>query len=154
MLMSLPARIPKEAASSGLGSKREVLQHTKSMLALCTSDIYILISQPQMAIQDIAFSPFLRTIVEQKTAGNAGIASREVLGMDGSEGEELAAFVERRCAGYRREKIDGKERGRSVILREFEKLGGDIESREGMVRDHGKLLSFLFSFSSVLGCRA
>ena len=60
-----------------------------------------------------------------------------------------ALFVERRCAGFRRERVEGK--GRTVILREFEGLGGDIERREGMVSDHGTFCSSALCWCDLRG---
>jgi hypothetical protein len=132
--------LPKlESSTGGLGLSDEVLESTKDILGLCSSDIYLLLSQLQMGIQDIAFSPFLKQMVEAKSAGNAGVVMREVLGFKGEEGEDLVRYVQEKCGAVRSStmppSLNGK--GKIVVLKQFPALTGKGEEREKMVGDHG-----------------
>jgi hypothetical protein len=89
-----------------------------------------------MAIQDIAFSPFLKSMVEQKKAGNPGVVMREVLGFNGAESMDIVRYIQRTCGASFEQTLEGRK-GKSVVLKEFPTLSGTGEEREVLVGDHG-----------------
>jgi hypothetical protein len=136
-------RLPKlESSTGGLGLSKEVVQSTKDILSRCSSDLYVIFSQPEMAIQDIAFSPFLKSMVEQKKAGNPGVVMREVLGFSGAESMDLVRYIQQKCSATFSQSLEGNGEGKSVVLKEFPALSGKGEEREVLVGDHGTPLPF------------
>lgn len=136
-------RLPKlESSTGGLGLSKEVVQSTKEILSRCSSDLYVIFSQPEMAIQDIAFSPFLKSMVEQKKAGNPGVVMREVLGFNGAESMDLVRYIQQKCRAAFSQSLEGNGEGKSVVLKEFPALSGKGEEREALVGDHGTSLPF------------
>ncbi|KAE9363021.1 BIG1-domain-containing protein [Stipitochalara longipes BDJ] len=131
--------LPKlDSSTGGLGLSAEVLQSTKSLLQPCTSELYLVVSQPSMSIHDIGFSPFLKSMVSARQAGNNGVVMREVLGFNGAEGMDLVRFLGSRCGASFAQTVEGK--GKRVVLREFPALEGRGTEREGLVGDHDATL--------------
>lgn len=140
-LMVSSSPLPKlESSTGGLGLSKEVVQSTKDILSRCSSDLYVIFSQPEMAIQDIAFSPFLKSMVEQKKAGNPGVVMREVLGFNGAESMDLVRYIQQKCGAAFSQSLEGNGEGKSVVLKEFPALSGKGEEREALVGDHDAAL--------------
>ncbi len=93
-----------------------------------------------MGIPDIAHSPFLRSMVEQRRANNAGIVMREVLGFEGTEAEDLVRYIQQKCGALRSKSLPkamGEGVGKLAVIKELPALVGGLEEREKMVRDNG-----------------
>jgi hypothetical protein len=104
----------------------------------CPSDIYYVVSQPDVSATELATSPFLRTLSSDEGMKTRVIVS-EVVGMKGREGEELVRFIKESCGATRSEgfkPISGT--GSVVVWKEFPALGSSAEEREEMLGDHGE----------------
>jgi len=94
-----------------------------------------------MSIHDIGASPFLKSMVAARKAGNNGVVMREVLGFNGAEGMDLVRFLGNKCGAAFSQTVEGT--GKRVVLREFPALEGKGEVREGVVGDNGTSALFL-----------
>ena len=135
----------KDVSRSQLQSKHTVLQTAKDFLKTCPSEIYYILSQPEVSSSEVEASAHHLKMATSNPAVKTRYGVSEVARLETKDADSVARFLEKECGtkvvdGSNGVDVAYKERegrGSVVVRREMGGVGEGKEEREEALVDHG-----------------